>query len=60
MTKKICIILLTIILGGWLVFALVIGIGNFYIWCFNHKVIVLISKIVSFALCIPLLSDLKK
>lgn len=30
MIKKICIILLAILIGGWLIFALIIGFDNYF------------------------------
>ena len=59
MIKKVCIILLlAILIGGWLIFALIIGFDNFYEWCQNHRMLMGASSAVEFLLCIPLLKSL--
>lgn len=52
--KKICIILLVLLLVGWLILALVVGFDNYFDWCRHHKAVIWGIKIAELLLCIPI------
>lgn len=60
MIKKICIFLLVILLGGWLILALIWGWDNYYDWFLHHKGLMWTLKIIEFLLCIPLIKSSEK
>lgn len=57
MIKKICIILLAILIGGWLIFALIIGFDNYFDWWQHHKGLLWTLRVVELLLCIPLFKN---